>query len=133
MPTRMSFHPGIGRCITTMWASGSARVRQAPSGTRETLHPAWDHMIGYFWPAFRLSVLFSYFRSFDVEGDIAALELYIHVIRFLNFFTLSLLILKKKNLLTARYLSVVFFCTIKGFVEFRLVQRDYISEILPKL
>ena len=49
--------------------------------------------------------------------------------QFLHFKPINIYI---KKLLTARYLSVVFFCTIKGFVEFRLVQKDYISEILPK-
>ena len=31
---------------TAMWASGSETCRQAPSGTHETLHPAWGHVTG---------------------------------------------------------------------------------------
>ena len=38
--------------ITAVWVSGTAKVKQGPSGVRETLHPAWGPVTGVFWPSF---------------------------------------------------------------------------------
>ena len=44
--------------ITAMWVSGNASVEQAPSGARETLHPAWGPMNAIFWASFLIQYLF---------------------------------------------------------------------------
>ena len=66
-----------GLINTTIRASGSAKVRQAPSGARETLHPAWGHVIGNYWPPFRIwyYLLIHSLEFGSVERDVAALKL----------------------------------------------------------
>ena len=64
MPARMSpFSLGFGGSPRPdcQLPNGKRESRQAPSGTHETLHPAWSHHIGSYWPPFRVSVLFCHF------------------------------------------------------------------------